>query len=69
MRIIKIDKNMTFSEFKEKYGKKFPISKESKRDKAVAAEYKRLTGRDATENAPPVKVARAPRRSRQDGEV
>jgi hypothetical protein len=59
-RIVKIDTSITFEQFKEQYKKHFPISKENTRVKAMADEYKRLTGRDAEEpvQGPPVKRRR-----------
>lgn len=55
--IHKIPEDTTFEDFKKKYAKHFPISKEKKREAEMAKDYQRLTGKDPAVSALPVKRA------------
>ncbi len=46
MKIHKVKPDITWEEFKEKFGKKFKVSNEAKRTELVKAEFTRLTGRN-----------------------
>ena len=44
-RIVKIDDNMTWANFKKKFAGFFPVSNKEKEVELLKAEYFRLTGR------------------------
>ena len=62
-RIIKVREGITWEEFCIEYAGFFPISNKFKREQAMAASFKELTGRDPLEN---VKVKK-PRKQASTG--